>query len=214
MITLDTVHDDAVGPVHATDPEPALSKAARVVLDWLRDADEPHSVTSIANAVGRHTNSVRMHLDDLIAAGLVRTESARAVGRGRPMILYSAAPAPLPPVTIVKPLAEALAALPDGSDRARAAGALWSQELGLSDRPGELEPALARMGFEPQADTRGYQLHTCPWLDAAKAHPEIVCTLHEGLTQDIVGSETGVELRPFTSHRTCDLLITRRPDRD
>lgn len=206
-------NDKPVGPALAVDLEPTLGRPARTLLRYLREHDEPRTVADLADALDRHTNSVRAHLDELVDAGLVITQSAPAVGRGRPATLYSAAPRPVPAISLVKPLAATVAAMDDSAERSRDAGVSWATQMNVQDQPERLEETLNRLGFEPELDSGTYKLHACPWLEAAVAYPGVVCTLHHGLTQAIVGDGTVVELVPFTDHRTCDLRVRPRNER-
>ncbi len=87
------------------------------------------------------------------------------------------------------------AASPDPAAMARAAGERWGRTL--ADRHvGSFEASsaapsdqvvqmLRELRFEPQAtsDPKTMRLTTCPFLDAAKRHPEVVCQIHLGIVR-------------------------------
>jgi predicted ArsR family transcriptional regulator len=70
---------------------------------------------------------------------------------------------------------------------------------------------LARLGFDPAvaADEEGVTVAFahCPFAGIAEAHPEIVCHLHRGMVEGLVGAVGGLEV---TSFRT---LVDRHPCR-
>ncbi|CAL9364491.1 helix-turn-helix transcriptional regulator [Streptomyces sp. enrichment culture] len=73
-------------------PERADGRAAprrRALLEVLREADGPLGVGEIARRMGIHTNTVRLHLDALVADGAVEGTVEPASGRGRPRTVYA-----------------------------------------------------------------------------------------------------------------------------
>ena len=66
-------------------------------------------------------------------------------------------------------------------------------------------------GDEAPEDPREVELRTCPLVDAARRHPEVVCQVHAGLVSgaDAVygGSGEGVRLVPFASPGACHLTL-------
>ena len=69
----------------------ALAGESRVrVLEALRVGGSA-AVPELAELVGLAPNTVRLHLDQLVDAGLVTRERAEPTGRGRPRQIYSAA---------------------------------------------------------------------------------------------------------------------------
>ncbi|MFE0099891.1 helix-turn-helix transcriptional regulator [Streptomyces sp. NPDC059009] len=132
-------------------------------------------------------------------------------------------------------LAEALATHADAKPAARAAGRTWGHELAASDTPartpaGTPAPAgqrgattwgrvfahAARSGFEPEEapapdGTRRVLLRGCPYRDLARARPEVICSVHQGVLDGLLdGTGTAAELRPFVGPELCraDLRAT------
>lgn len=84
----------------------------------LQHAADPLTTQELASRVGLHPNTVRGHLDQLGAAGLVRADTTGHGGRGRPRHRFSALPlaAPAPPALSppAKPEAPGRSSVPTG----------------------------------------------------------------------------------------------------
>jgi predicted ArsR family transcriptional regulator len=203
------------------------------VLETLEVAARPLPLSAVAEAAGLHVNTVREHLDALLALGLVRREAAPSTGRGRPAWLYRtvrrAAPA-----NEYAGLASALAAtLHRTSARpvedAVAAGTEWGHEVAReAGRPAQTDArgarrqvvaVLERMGFEPEpdADDATVRLTRCPLLDAVRRHPDIVCGVHLGIArgalQEYGADDSAVALEPFAQPDACLLHLAGEPSR-
>lgn len=207
----------------------ALSGQRLRVLEYVR-AHSPVRITDAAAALELHPNTVREHLDAVVALGLVERATAGALGRGRPATLYRASAAdPAVAVRDYAGLATALAghlartsAHPERD--ARAAGIDWGRELidessqaGGDPRQSVLE-ALARLGFAPDVDAdnpgagRGIALRRCPLLDAARRYPTVVCQVHLGIVEGMlerlgVRERAGLDLIPFAEPGACRLFL-------
>lgn len=186
-----------------------MSGARVAVLDLLRAQPRPATLAALAHAAGLHENTVREHLDALVAAGLVTRFPAEPSGRGRPAWLYQATDLD---VDAYAGLATVLARSihdhsPDPAGEAVAAGRSWGRSLarrrgaphdGPADGPAQPDPTgagrrvvvlLGTLGFAPDApgsDTGGpdtVRLTQCPLLEAAYELPDVVCGVHLGLVQ-------------------------------
>ena len=79
-------------------PQPSLARhrparltpAQSALLDHLVGQPEPCTVTALAALMHQHPNTVREHLDALVAAGTATRTRAVSSGRGRPAWLYAA----------------------------------------------------------------------------------------------------------------------------
>lgn len=121
-------------------------------------------------------------------------------------------------------LADSLAAgTPDaraGGERAGDAGRRWSEQFVPADEPtaGPIDPAgaidrvveiLDGVGFAPalSEDRTAIELHRCPFLDVAKDHSDIVCSVHRGLMQGALDRmhalTIGIRLEPFVRPGVC-----------
>lgn len=192
------------------------------------------TLSDVASTVGLHVNTVREHLDALLAAGLATREAAPPQGRGRPAWLYRAVPRPTSAVMEYAGLASALATAihrtsRDPVDDAVAAGEDWGAELARTagSPAGDGEPAARaqvvaifdRMGFAPQPDAahREVRLTRCPLLDAAMRHPDIVCGVHLGIARGAMAAYAAegaaTDLRPFAEPGACLLHLGDGDDR-
>jgi predicted ArsR family transcriptional regulator len=172
------------------------------------------SANDLAEALGIHANTVRLHLERLREVGLVDVEAVHRGTVGRPQHLYflSAGAPGLgfdPPAHAL--LAGLLAALAErvGADAAEAAetGRVWGGEAGKRTRSrsclGALEAELAKLGFEPalEADsaTGRIEFLHCPFRELAEAYPELVCNLHRGLCEGLVDAVGGGTVEEFAT---------------
>jgi predicted ArsR family transcriptional regulator len=170
----------------------------------LSTATGPRSAQELADALGLHPNTVRLHLERLREAGLVEAEIVHRGTVGRPQHLYSLAPG-APGLGFDPPshalLAGLLAALAERLDAdapaAIATGRAWGAEAAKRTSETACIAALAdeleRLGFEPAAEpgpdpdgrsARIEFLH-CPFRELAEAYPELVCNLHRGICEGV-----------------------------
>jgi predicted ArsR family transcriptional regulator len=184
----------------------------------LATATSPLSAQDLADRLGLHANTVRLHLDRLREVGLVDVEALHRGTVGRPQHRYFlAAGAPGlgfdPPAHVL--LAGLLAALAErvGADPDDAAdtGHAWGVEAGKRTRNRSclraLEAELLRLGFEPAVEpgdgtaegaARVEFLH-CPFRELAEAYPELVCNLHRGLCEGVVDQVGGGSVEEFAT---------------
>jgi predicted ArsR family transcriptional regulator len=176
------------------------------------------SAQELADRLGVHANTVRLHLERLRDVGLVDAEAVHRGTVGRPQHLYFlAADAPGlgfdPPAHAL--LAGLLAALAErvGADPQDAAdtGHAWGVEAAKRTRSRSclqaLEAELDRLGFEPafgpgdgtsEGTARIEFLH-CPFRELAEAYPELVCNLHRGLCAGLVDEVGGGRVEEFAT---------------
>ena len=160
----------------------------RRLFDLLEQAPAARSVAELARELAVHENTVRLHLEVLIDAGLVRGETVHAAGgRGRPSVRYVAvgvdpAEAAAAYQRLASWLAEAVS--PDGAyDLGRRVGASAAAAATSSGRVEELVRLLGSEGFAPSVDSSGevIVLHRCPFSVVAAVAPDAVCALHDGI---------------------------------
>jgi predicted ArsR family transcriptional regulator len=186
------------------------------------------SASELAERLGIHANTVRLHLERLREVGLIDVEAVHRGTVGRPQHLYFlSATAPGlgfdPPAHAL--LAGLLAAMAErvGADAADAAdtGRSWGTDAGTRTRAsgclGALEAELTKLGFEPALESDGSDgrpariefLH-CPFRDLAEAYPELVCNLHRGLCEgvvDAVGGGTVDEFATLYDSEPCHVTV-------
>lgn len=167
----------------------------------------------LVDAVGLHANTVRAHLQELTAAGLVAIQTVPPAGRGRPAHVYAITEAGRavprvndPAFAEYRGLTTAFAThlstrSQDPSAEARQIGRAWGAQLATSEKPTQKSgptrkdrPAalvirlLTRLGFTPippdeQHPEEGIALRTCPLLELAEEMPEVICQVHQGLVE-------------------------------
>jgi predicted ArsR family transcriptional regulator len=191
----------------------------------LASSTRPLSAHELADRLGIHANTVRLHLERLREAGLVDVEAVHRGTVGRPQHVYAlASDAPSlgfdPPSYTL--LAGLLAALAErvGADagEATAIGRRWGADAGRRARTRSCDKALVaelqRLGFDPVAERDGDDvsiafLH-CPFRELAEAYPELVCNLHRGICEGVVNSVGGGSVEDFATlydHDPCRVSV-------
>jgi predicted ArsR family transcriptional regulator len=174
------------------------------IMQLLRQAPDGLGVQELAERVGLHVNTVRFHLDRLVAEGVVARHAEERTEPGRPRHSFTAVAGPgtHPDLRSYRLLAEMLAglvteSLPDPEAAATEAGRAWGHYLASRPRPyrradeetsvAELLRLMDDIGFVPQLapaeQHREIRLRHCPFLEVAEEHREVVCSLHLGLMQ-------------------------------
>ncbi|WP_245845576.1 helix-turn-helix transcriptional regulator [Mycobacterium arosiense] len=170
----------------------------------LRASTDPMSIAGITDVLGVHPNTVRFHLDGLVADGQVELVELGRKGPGRPPLMFRAVRQMDRGGTrhyrlLAEILATAFATERDPGLKALAAGRAWGQKMGAephaaSDDPDAAEEAIARLidvldelGFAPERRVNnGAQqvgLRHCPFLELAENRSNVVCPVHLGLMQ-------------------------------
>lgn len=204
------------------------------MLDLLHEADGPRNLADLSNATGLHPNTLREHLEALVARGLARRFRAAPHGRGRPAWLYEATAAEPGAGAEYAGLAATLAAhihrtSSDPRQDAVEAGSAWGRELARkAGRPhgeGDAEARrkvvdlLGEVGFAPETDeaATSARLTRCPLLDTAKEYPDVVCGVHLGIVRgalDEYGADRSrTSLVPFAEPGACLLHLASGSDR-
>jgi predicted ArsR family transcriptional regulator len=191
----------------------------------------PLATVDIAETLGLHPNTVRPHLERMRDVGLLDVTTETGGGVGRPQNLYSLStdapslglePSAFPMLTrLLLRLAETAGA--SGEDAADI-----GREQGRADALRQAEPAsclealvtwLATMGFDPAVDgsedgvTAVVAFAHCPFRDLAEAHPDLVCSLHRGMVEGLVGAVGGGEVEdfhPLVHRRPCQVTLSSR----
>jgi predicted ArsR family transcriptional regulator len=182
----------------------ALAAESRLaLLDVLEQADGPLDAVEAARRVGLHRNTARVHLDQLVAVGLVEKHSEQRSRPGRPRALYSKASVAnegphrdeasddIDYRELARVLAAQLARSADAGQQAELAGRRWAaavDKANLPSGPVTSEVAIETvteimddLGFRPVADERRILLRRCPFRDLAKEQRQVVCGVHMGI---------------------------------
>jgi predicted ArsR family transcriptional regulator len=174
----------------------------REVLRLLRSSPVPLSIAAIAEQLGVHPNTVRFHLDGLLASRQVEQVEPDRKGPGRPPLMFQAVRQMDRGGTrhyrmLAEVLTEALAADRNPRAKAVAAGKAWGRSLesrAKAPKARNAEEAVDRLvgvlddiGFAPERRTSGGQqvvgLRHCPFLELAETRGAVVCPIHLGLMQ-------------------------------
>jgi len=195
--------------------EPSLQHQARALGDPTRhaifrhvsDAPAPVGVAELTQLLGLHHNAIRQHLAKLVEARLLVESSARPAGRGRPRLLYTADPSTDSRWGVTGPyerLAVLLAEVVRSGDEPEEVGRRAGRRSRLgnrgpsSDPVAELSEEMARQGFEPEVHRDGRRatitLTNCPFLSAAAADADTICSLHLGLARGVAEAVGGIEV--------------------
>lgn len=197
----------------------------------LRGTTDPLDAHELARQLGLHPTTVRAHLDVLVDAGLVVSHTEDRTTPGRPRRLYRAATDGVVATDAngYRLLAEMLAShltgtSADVAQHAITTGRAWGTYLVERPAPYATMPAeaaraevlrlLDHLGFEPRFDEDGSRilLRRCPFLDVARRHPDVVCSLHLGLIQgalETLGAPLEArDLEPFVGPSLCVAHVT------
>lgn len=220
-------------------PEPHASTAQGAsrdrVLALLQETGESLSASEVAETVGLHPNTARFHLDGLVALGRVQREVENRDRPGRPRTLFTAVPGQEPAgQRSYKMLAEILTGgwaehVERPADAAAAAGEAWGRYLAeplppyrhtsVEEAVDGVVDRLDGVGFRSHAvdegDTVRIEVTHCPFLEAAREHADVVCSVHRGLIAGVLSeSRSGVtleDLEPFVEPRLCVAHLRKQP---
>jgi predicted ArsR family transcriptional regulator len=212
-----------LGPRAAT-PRRPLSAARTSLLDAVRGPPEPVSVAALVRLSRLHENTVREHLNALVATGLVRRSRAPATGRGRPAWLYECWDGEQVEyaglaAALSRAVAESAVA---PTVVAEAQGRAWGHDMvvrrrdddGSSTAAAVVVATLDDLRFAPRVAPESpmvVRLERCPLLETAHQFPDVVCAVHLGMVRGVLerlGETTeGTELLPFAEPGACLLVL-------
>jgi predicted ArsR family transcriptional regulator len=186
-------------------------------------ATEPMTVEMIAEATGLHANTVRGHLDVLLAGDVISREPAESPGRGRPRWLYRAASPKASPFQFLAQALTVQLARADSAEFAEGAAARWAQAL--PDLPVAFSPdeavaettdALNRLGFNAIASPVGDAISVtgCPYAELVDDNP-VICDIHTALVVRLLDqTEQPVTLESMDIWARRGMCVARlnRPD--
>ncbi|MCU0267809.1 MAG: helix-turn-helix domain-containing protein [Acidimicrobiales bacterium] len=227
----DRVDERGPGPGAGDQPVPraprldllkALGDNTRYAI-YLELARSPLPLTTgeIAEILDLHVNTVRPHLERMREVGLLAVDTEARGGVGRPQHRYQLAadapslgvePSPFPTLARML-LAAAAAAGLERDDMVQAGRVQGRDDAAHWPRDTEALDALiveqARLGFDPTVveDDRGAVMAFahCPFRQLAERHPDLVCGLHCGLVEGLVGSFGDARVTRFAT------LVDRNP---
>ncbi len=187
-----------------------------------QQAAEGLSARELADQLDLHVTTMRFHLDQLVAGGLVTSHFKRGEGAGRPRKLYSVVQGTLDRGRSERSFALLSEVLiesfneRDESLTPEELGARWAHRrvhqegLGQTQttpagtpgqwlgKIGQMVDILEEWGYTPEvATTEGGRtarvaLHGCPFIDLARDNTALVCSIHRGLIRGVM-EELGEE---------------------
>ncbi|ANG86434.1 hypothetical protein A8L33_14690 [Microbacterium aurantiacum] len=176
----------------------AVSSDSRVeILRLLQDhPDRP--ISDLVAATRKHPNTVREHLQRLVAAGYVVERTEHRTRRGRPRVLYSAA-ADVPAVhPVTRRRADEAARRGDLLRRLYAVPAPSGLGIDAVHQLDAIVEDLADAGFDPVVDERDLTLDLgpCPrrlpiGTAEDRAENAAVCRVHLGLLRNLLAQAGG-----------------------
>jgi len=194
-------------------------------------AGRPVSIREMSRRLSLHPNTLRPHLRRLEEAGLVSREVRKSASVGRPQTMYSVREQEAEEGRDYRLLAEMLCGVVRTArqrDQAKELAGQWGAYLVAQGgpKPGVrlparrnlalLQEAMARAGFEPRfrrlpgpGGSIEVTLRDCPFRELADDHRDLVCTLHRGLVEGMLGGlkppMSVREFRPFAERGICRL---------
>lgn len=186
----------------------------------------PLATAEIADILDLHVNTVRPHLERMRDVGLLRVDAETRGTVGRPQHRYSLsadAPAlglePTPWPMLARTLLDAAASGGlEGDDLAEAGrrqgeadAARWPAG---SDCLDALVVEQAKLGFDPETldhdDGATMGFAHCPFRELAETHPQLVCSLHNGLVEGFVAAWDGcgvARFHPLVDRNPCQVEV-------
>ncbi len=198
----------------------------RRLYEFVVGQGEPASRNAAAEAVGVQRTLAAHHLDKLVDAGLLTTESRRLTGRsgpgaGRPAKLYRRAAVELQVSVPARDYRTAADLLAQVVEEARLDTDLQAaaRRRGRVLRPdggpvGDLTAAaelLAARGYQPFDDEGVLRLRNCPFHTLAEAFPPLVCGMNLALLDGLLG-DSGLTVRMDARPGLCCVAISKNND--
>lgn len=195
------------------------------------------TAAELAVALELHVTTVRFHLDQLVASGLVVATFVRGTGAGRPSKRYAPRVTHVPDLSPPQPyqeLAELLASnFPKHAGdyvSPEDAGFNWGTKGEESQRPpaatsgawlakvGTLVDKLRGWGYVPELKaseggrTVEISMSACPYAAVAREHQDVVCAAHVGLLRGVLASlgetDVDVDVKPFVEPALCKAWLS------
>lgn len=189
----------------------------------------PLATAEIADILGLHVNTVRPHLERMRDVGLLRVDTETRGSVGRPQHRYTLAadapglglePSPWP--MMARTLLDAASSgglegddLADAGRRQGAADAArWPEGADCLDA---LVVEQAKLGFDPETidheEGATMAFAHCPFRELAETHPQLVCSLHNGMVEGFVAAWEGsavARFHPLVDRTPCQVELVVR----
>lgn len=211
-----------------------LSRKQQQVLEGLQNFPDGACAADVAEKLGMHVNTVRSHLEELVAQGAVRSMPAPIQGRGRPAIIYHTRVPSQEDLNreyvglvhlLIKAAVKNRNLSEDTVREAQEMGREWARSTG-AQRGGVTSPdevvgllfgKLRDFGFDPNViegeDGYTFDLHACPFSSQGVSPSPLVCAIHDGYLRELCAPEPDNALQlkviPASGPGTCSVRISR-----
>lgn len=210
----------------------AASISQQRVLSKIRSLGGRASAAGLAKELGLHVTTVRNHLTALEESGMVTAIPVAERRRGRPTLEYVVVLDAVRDAqgALLSAFAESAVGKPELIEQIGQKMADWIESItasgpensagtngaARSDGPLErLHGVFLMLGFHPLRVGDSLTLRTCPFLDAATDHPEVICQIHAAVAQRLANADglpgVQVNLAPFASPQGMCQLTIREP---
>lgn len=196
----------------------------RRLYDYVVAQDHAVSRNEAAEGAGIQRTLAAFHLDKLVDAGLLDTESRRLTGRsgpgaGRPAKLYRRSGAERQfsvPARDYRVAADLLAEVAEAARldtelqaAARREGQAARAAAGSVDDLAAAKALLAARGYEPRPDADGcvLRLANCPFHVLSERHPALVCGMNLALLEGLVEGTEGLRARMDPRPGLCCVVV-------
>lgn len=174
-------------------PDEASSESRATILTLIEESGTALSVDDLTQRTGLHANTVRGHLDVLLATKAISRQPRSSARRGRPRWLYGmTAAAPTPYQQLAEVLAAELSQI--GDDAPARVADLWAHllpPLAPAQSPDEAvkeaAAALDQLGFSTSVNPAGDTITVtdCPYAALVEDNP-IICNIHASLVARVL----------------------------
>jgi predicted ArsR family transcriptional regulator len=195
----------------------------RRLYDYVAGQDHEVSRNEAAEGAGIQRTLAAFHLDKLVDAGLLETESRRLTGRsgpgaGRPAKLYRRSGTERQfsvPARDYRVAADLLAEVAEAARLDTELQAAARREGRAAAEPidgfAAAESVLAARGYEPRMDADGavLRLTNCPFHVLSERHPALVCGMNLALLEGLMAGADGLRPRMDARPGLCCVVIER-----
>ncbi|AFV88081.1 MULTISPECIES: helix-turn-helix transcriptional regulator [Propionibacteriaceae] len=188
--------------------DPGADSPADRVVEALRRRGGTASAAEVGADLGIHVSTARFHLDHLVEDGRARSGREKRATRGRPRTMFTLTPDPKEGPRAYQMLAgvlvDHLSRQDDAVALAHQAGVEWGRRYAGVD----VTEILEQIGFAPcttlvdddqdegpDGEAR-IALRHCPFIDVVQEHAALLCPLHRGVVEGVVGHPVTLEAHP------------------
>ncbi len=193
------------------------------ILATLQSHAREFSIEELAHLTGLHVNTVRAHLDVLVAGGHIERTQGQPHGRGRPPLAFRATTDVRAPYDELSRVLRESLGTANAPNLARSTAERWAQSLEpqpLASSPDEAVDhavdSLHAVGFSAEASPLkdSITIGTCPFAELVEEHP-VICAIHTELLSTVLsasGQEVEVEAMDVWVRPTLCRARLTRPD--